>query len=566
MHISIPSRGTLLGFLLSSLVFIQAAEASIRVESREGVIVSGSEESTKAGIQVLKEGGTAADAAVAVSFTLGVSEPFNSGLGGKLIALYYEAKTQKVYCIEALNQAPNDLDMPAVLKLSLKDREKGYRSACVPGVVAGIAMMHDAWGKLPWKACVEPAVEAARAGYAVPAKQLTAYREKFDLLMEDPEARSIYLPGDRIPSAGDIIKNPDLAKTLERIANDGPAEFYHGETAKQLVAASLNGGGWFSERDFTDYRANKLTPLSVDYAGKVIYSSPAPLTGGAIVLLTLKSLEQNKAAAHDQPLSRERVDSVARVLQQIYPIVSAAFANTPESEKTSGGLLKQSTYAGIWKRASSADPRSPFPDASSRSSVSEETNGSTTHFVVVDKEGNIACVTQSLAHHFGAGVVAPGTGILLNNCMSNFSFSSPRAINYVQPGKRPRSTMAPTIVLENGKPLLALGSPASQRIPTGIYQVLSAVLDYQQTLADAIDEPRFHTRSRRSSNEPPNVIDLEEGFDSGTGAELSEAHWDIQSKSRKSYYFGGVNAVGFLPDGRREAVADDRRTNWPEAQ
>ena len=224
MHISIPSRGRLLGCLLSSLVFIQAAEASIRVESREGVIVSGSQESTEAGIQVLKDGGTAADAAVAVSFTLGVSEPFNSGLGGKLIALYYEAKTQKVYCIEALNQAPNDLDMPAVLKLSQKDREKGYRSACVPGVVAGIAMMHEAWGKLPWKTCVEPAVEAARAGYAVPAKQLTAYREKFDLLMEDPEARAIYLPGDRIPSAGDIIKNPDLAKTLERIANDGPAD------------------------------------------------------------------------------------------------------------------------------------------------------------------------------------------------------------------------------------------------------------------------------------------------------------------------------------------------------
>ncbi|OJU99382.1 MAG: hypothetical protein BGO12_13905 [Verrucomicrobia bacterium 61-8] len=384
--------------------------------------------------------------------------------------------------------------------------------------------------------------------------------------MGDPEARAIYLPGDRIPSAGDVIKNPDLAKTLERIASDGPGEFYHGETAKQLVAASLNGGGWFSDRDFADYRANQLAPLSVDYAGKQIYSSPAPLTGGAIVLLTLKSLEQNKTATHDQPLSRERVDSVARVLQQIYPIVSGAFANTPESEKTSGSLLKQSTYAGIWKRASSADPRAPFPDASSRSAVSEETNGSTTHFIVVDKDGNIACVTQSLAHHFGSGVVAPGTGILLNNCMSNFSFSSPRAINYVQPGKRPRSTMAPTIVLERGKPLLALGSPASQRIPTGIYQVLSAVLDYQQTLADAIDEPRFHTRSRRSSSEPPNVIDLEEGFDSGTGAELSEAHWDIQSKSRRSYYFGGVNAVRFLPDGRREAVADDRRTNWPEAQ
>ncbi len=164
MHITIPSRGTLLGCLLSSLVFIQVAEASIRVESREGVIVSGSQESTEAGIQILKEGGTAADAAVAVSFTLGVSEPFNSGLGGKLIALYYEAKTQKVYCVEALNQAPNDLDMPAVLKLSQKDREKGYRSACVPGVVAGIAMMHDTWGKLPGRPVWSPPWRWPRRG------------------------------------------------------------------------------------------------------------------------------------------------------------------------------------------------------------------------------------------------------------------------------------------------------------------------------------------------------------------------------------------------------------------
>lgn len=562
----VPGRGALLSLLALALTPITSTDAATRVESSGGVIVSGSRESTDAGIEILRKGGTAADAAVAVALSLGVSEPFNSGLGGKLVALYYDAKTQKVRCIEALDEAPSGLELPAVSRLSIQDRERGYVSACVPGLAAGVGLMHKTWGKLPWKNCVQPAVDLARKGYAVPAKQLTAFREKYDLLMQDPEARKIYLPGDEVPKPDTIIKNPDLAHTLELIAKAGPQEFYTGETARLLVAASQSGGGWFSEDDFKRYQAHWLTPLSVDYAGREIYTSPAPLTGGAILLLAMKSLEQNKQPDKIEPLSLARVDTAARVFQQVYPVVSGLFANTPDSEQKSSGILRQSTYAGIWKRATDADPRSPFVNGDARESVSEDSNGNTTHFVVVDREGNIACVTQSLAHHFGAGVVAPGTGVLLNNCMANFSYSSPRAINYVQPGKRPRSTMAPTIVLENKKPFMALGSPASQRIPTGVYQVLSAVLDYDASLADAIDQPRFHTRSRRSSSEAPNVIDLEDGFDPETGAELSQHHWDIQSKGKGSYYFGGVNAVRFLPNGKREAVADDRRTNWPEAQ
>lgn len=556
-------------WLLSlTLVSIPETWAATRVESSGGVIVSGSRESTDVGMEILRKGGTAADAAVAVSLALGVSEPFNSGLGGKFVALYYDAKTQKVRCIEALDEAPSGLDMKTVLRVSKADREKGYISACVPGLTAGISLMHQTWGRLSWKECLAPAIKLAESGYAVPAKQLTAFREKFDVLSQDPEAQKIYLPDGHVPKAGQIIQNPDLARTMKRLAESGPEEFYSGETARLLVEASQSGGGWFSMEDFARFKAHWLDPLSVDYVGREIYTSPAPLTGGAIVLLALKSLELNKngKTADGKPLSLSRVDTAARVFQQVYPMVAGQFANTPDSAQNSPRIFRQTTYAGIWKRASAANPQSPYGDADSRNAVSEDVNGSTTHFVVVDREGNIACVTQSLAHHFGAGVVAPGTGVLLNNCMSNFSYASSRAINYAQPGKRPRSTMAPTIVMENKKPLLALGSPASQRIPTGIYQVLSAVLDYNESLTDAIDEPRFHTRSRRTSSEAPNVIDLEDGFDPDTATELSQHNWDVQSKSKNSYYFGGVNAVRFLPNGKREAVADDRRTNWPEGE
>lgn len=554
-----------LGFFAACFAQSNRISAAQRVESPDGVIVSGGKESTEAGLKILRAGGTAADAAVAVSLALGVSEPFNSGLGGKFVALYYEARTGKVYSIEALDLSPSDFPVAEFAARTPDERETGYASACIPGCVAGLDVLHKRWGRLPWKECFQPAIRLAENGYPVPAKQLVVFKDELDVVCNDPEAMRIYFPGGKVPEPDTMLTNKDLAHTLELIAENGAQEFYRGEIAKKIVAASQAGGGWLTERDFASYRAHELPPLSGDYKNYQVFTSPPPLTGGAILLLALKALEY-----HDwnntAPTDVARIDETARVFQQIYPITSSSFADIPEAPGNVRKIFTPSVYASIAKAAENSDPQSPFSTSDRKAAISEDGSGSTTHFIVVDRDGNIVTATQSLSHHFGAGVVTPGTGILLNDCMSNFGYGNRSSINYAGPDKRPRSTITPVIVLEKGKPVLALGSPAAQRIPTGVYQVLSGVLDFGLKLPEAVDEPRFHTRSRRTSKEPPNVIDLEEGFDDATGQALREKGWEVYSKRRDNYYFGGVNAVRFLPGGVREAVADDRRTNWAQGE
>ena len=271
--------------------FCPALFSAQKAESTSGVVVSGSPQSTEAGIRILKQGGTAADAAVAVSLTLGVTEPFNSGLGGKMVVLYYDASNGKVSYIDALETAPAGMSVEAMRALSSAERSRGWHSAAVPGCAAGLELMHKKWGKLPWKELVKPAVGYAREGFPLAEKQIVEFGNKFDLVTKDPEAAKIYYPGGKVPEKNAILKNPDLAKTMESMGDKGPNAFYEGEIADKLVTASKKGGGSFAKEDFKNYKARELPPLLQDYKSYRIYAGAPPVTGGATVLLTLKSLE-----------------------------------------------------------------------------------------------------------------------------------------------------------------------------------------------------------------------------------------------------------------------------------
>ena len=535
--------------------------AAVTASSQGGVVVSGSQESTEAGLEILRKGGSAADAAVTVSLMLGVTEPFNSGLGGKLIALYFDAKTGKTSFIDALGTAPSGISVKKLARMEPSSREKGYISACIPGCAAGLGLMHDRWGKLEWKSCVEPAATAAANGFELPAKQLVVFKDKLSLILADKEATRLYVPGGKLPAVGTRLTNPDLARTLRTMAAEGARAFYSGKIAQQLVDASKAGGGEFSMKDFARYEARLTEPLTADYKGNRIFTSPSPLTGGGILLLTLKSLEPHEWK-NVGPSSIDRIDLCARVFRQVYPIISRSFADVPKAESDMPGIFKKATYDSVLSRAMDDDPARPSLAKNASESSDENLNGNTTHFIIVDREGNIACVSQSLSHHFGAGVVAPGTGVLLNNDLGNFGFNSPKAPNQIAPGKRPRSTMAPVIVTRDGKPVLALGSPASQRIPTGVYQVLSSVLDFNTPLAAAVDEPRFHLRQPVTSKARSNLLDLEKGIAATTVDGLTGRGWKTDAGTQDTYYFAAVNAVRIQPDGKREAIGDERRTNW----
>ena len=534
-------------FLCPSLFSAQKAE------SLGGVVVSGSPQSTEAGIRILKAGGTAADAAVAVSLTLGVTEPFNSGLGGKLVVLYYDAATGKISYLDALEAAPLGMSVEAMAKIPSSERSRGWHSAAVPGCAAGLEMMQKKWGKLSWRELVKPAVGYAHDGFPLADKQIVEFGNKFDLVTKDPEAAKIYYPGGKVPTNNAILKNPDLAKTMELLGDKGPRAFYEGEIAEKLVTASKKGGGAFAKEDFKKYQAREFPPLVQDYKTYRIYAGAPPITGGATVLLTLKSLE-SKVWGTIASMSLGRIEQVAHAWQNIYPVVASNLADTEDRTERINKVFSKESLADLAKKALEA-----MPPATTETDESPE-NAETTHFIVMDKAGNIVCATQSLSLHWGAAVVAPGTGILLNDSLANFGFGPRKYVNSAEPGKRPRSTMAPVIVLEKGKPVIAIGSPASDRIPTGVYQVLSNMIDFSMDPVAAIDQPRFHLKRAKSPSEPKNALDLEEGFDAPLAEELKK-NWQISFKQKNQYYFGSVNVVRMMPDGKREAFADERRTN-----
>ena len=539
---------SLLFFLCPSLFSAQKAESS------GGVVVSGSPQSTEAGIRILKAGGTAADAAVAVSLTLGVTEPFNSGLGGKLVVLYYDASNGKISYIDAIESAPAGMSVEAMRALPSADRSRGWHSVAVPGCAAGLELMHRKWGKLSWRELVKPAVGYARDGFPLAEKQIVEFGNKFDLVTKDPEAARIYYPGGKVPSNNAILKNSDLAKTMETMGEKGPKSFYEGEIADKLVAASKKGGGAFAKEDFKNYRAREFPPLVQDYKSYRVYAGAPPVTGGATVLLTLKSLEA-KVWGTIASMSLARIEQVAHAWQNIYPLVASNLADTEDRDARINKVFSKESLADLAKRALESAPPAPT-EAEEPTPESAET----THFIVMDKAGNIVCATQSLSLHWGAAVVAPGTGILLNDSLSNFGFGTKKYVNSAEPGKRPRSTMAPVIVTEKGKPVIAIGSPASDRIPTGVYQVLSNMIDFAMDPVAAIDQPRFHLKRAKSPSEPKNALELEEGFDAALAGELKK-NWETSFKQRNQYYFGSVNVVRILPDGKREGFADERRTN-----
>jgi gamma-glutamyltranspeptidase/glutathione hydrolase len=290
-----------------------------------------------------------------------------------------------------------------------------------------------------------------------------------------------------------------------------------------------------------------------DYKTYRIYAGAPPITGGATVLLTLKSLE-SKVWGTIASMSLGRIEQVAHAWQNIYPVVASNLADTEDRTERINKVFSKESLADLAKKALEA-----MPPATTETDESPE-NAETTHFIVMDKAGNIVCATQSLSLHWGAAVVAPGTGILLNDSLSNFGFGPRKYVNSAEPGKRPRSTMAPVIVMEKGKPVIAIGSPASDRIPTGVYQVLSNMIDFSMDPAAAIDQPRFHLKRAKSPSEPKNALDLEEGFDAPLAEELKK-NWQISFKQKNQYYFGSVNVVRMMPDGKREAFADERRTN-----
>ncbi|MSU50534.1 MAG: gamma-glutamyltransferase [Opitutus sp.] len=537
----------------------------IPVTAKNGMVVAAHPQAAEAGVAVLKAGGNAIDAAIATSLAVGVAEPYGSGLGGKIMLLYFEAKTGKTSAVDGMDAA-GSLDVAAYLKRPDEDRSQGYGSVCVPGLAAGLWAAHGKWGVKPWADDVRPAIALARNGFTILPKSREFFAEQEKKLRRgDPEIARLYLPGGKLPVVGMALRNEDLARTMEALAKDGRDGFYRGPVAAAMVAASKRGGGVLTLADFANYEARIAEPMTTTFRGHTLLCAPPPASGAALFLPIMKALETESFGGG--PLrTAANLDQIGRVWRVVSAQVNRAIGDAPESRFLFEKLLAADSIAEIREKA--------FGPPAKRKKVAalgvdfeispfyESPMAATTHFIVVDAQGNIVCATQSQSLHFGAGVVPPGTGVVMNDSMSNFTFSDVKSVNCVASGKRPRSTIGPTIVLRDGRPEFAIGIPGAARIPTAMLQVLLDRLALNRPFADAIGDTRVHysTPFRAADGE---AFEAEQSLPHATSLELQALGWKVSlpEAAGTGRHFGGINAVEFNADGTLTGFADPRRTN-----
>ncbi len=547
--------------LLSALA-LTARAVPVTVEpvtARQGMVVAAHPQAAAAGLAVLQAGGNAVDAAVATSLAVGVAEPYGSGLGGKLMLLFYEAKTGQVHAVDAMDAA-GSLDVREYLKRPEEQRSYGYGAVCVPGLAAGLWAAHERWGSRPWAETVAPAITLARDGFRILPKTRDLFSEQEKKLRRgDAEIARLYLPNGQLPAVGSLLPNPDLARTMEALARGGRDGFYRGPVAAAIVSAAQRGGGVITPADLADYRARITAPVRMDFRGYTLFAGPPPTSGAALFLPILKAVENETFTG---PLHRaETLDRIGRLWRAALPNIALKVGDVPQSPADVAELLSPRAIAALREQAA-AGPKPRKTAVRDLSGATEDPTASTTHFVVADRFGNIVCATQSQSLHFGAGVVPPGTGVVMNNSMSNFAFIGPETPNYVAPGKRPRSTIAPTIVLRGGKPAFALGLPGSSRIPTAMLQVLFDHLALGRPLAAAIGDTRIHFSApfRRDEVE---AFEAEQSFPQPEALALQERGWRVtlREPAGTGLYFGGLNVIVCNADGTLTGLADPRRTN-----
>ncbi|MCS7079949.1 MAG: gamma-glutamyltransferase [Chloracidobacterium sp.] len=480
---------------------VRAQVARQPVRAPKAMVASASAIASRVGVDILQRGGNAVDAAVAVGLALAVTFPVagNLGGGGFMLIRMADGRTTAIdYRETAPAAARRDMYLDADGNHVVEKSTVGYAAVGVPGTVAGFDLALRKYGRLKWAQVVAPARRLAREGFPVSYAMAQGLRIA-ERLARDPESRRIFHRNGNYYAEGEIFRQPELADTLERLERRGPREFYEGETARRIAAAMAANGGLITLDDLKRYRPVERTPLRGTYRGYEIVTFPPPSSGGVVLLNVLNQLEGDDLAALG-PGSSEASHLLIEALRRSFAD-RAALMGDPDFVQVPVDMLISKSYAR--ERRATIDPNRATPSAAVRAGpeapVSEAAE--TTHFTIVDAEGNIVANTYTLNGPYGAGVTVPGTGVLLNNEMDDFTAKpgSPNAFQLIQgeanaiaPGKRPLSSMTPTIVLKDGKPWFAVGSPGGPTIISTVIQIIINVIDHKMNLQQAIDAPRLH--------------------------------------------------------------------------
>ncbi|WP_425260854.1 gamma-glutamyltransferase [Rubrivivax sp. RP6-9] len=474
------------------------------VAAPNGMVVTAQHLATKVGVDVLKAGGNAIDAAVAVGYALAVVYPAAGNLGGGGFMTLRLAdgrssfidfrETAPLAARPGMYLGPDGQPVPGLSR-------RGHLAVAVPGTVAGLEMARSKYGTLSPLLLMSPAIRLADEGFVLEQGDADMFSTAADDLRRDAAAATVFLPQGEPPAAGARLVQKDLAQTLRRIAEEGPGGFYRGPVGAALVESSQAGGGILQAADLERYAARELRPVECDYRGWRVVSAPPPSAGGVVLCQMLNVLEGYPLADWGWRAAKAvhvQIEAMRHAyVDRNHALGDPDFVNNPIVQLTSKDHAAQ--IRATIDPARAGDARSVRPGVPPHAAWHEGSN--TTHYSIVDRLGNAVSVTYTLNDWFGARVMAPGTGVLLNNEMDDFTIASgvpnlhglvQGRANAIAPGKRPLSSMSPTIVLRDGQVAMVLGTPGGSRIITTLLHTLVNVIDHGMTIQEAVDAPRFH--------------------------------------------------------------------------
>lgn len=470
------------------------------VGAEHGMVVSAHRLASKAGLEVLKSGGNAVDAAIAVAYALAVTFPEagNLGGGGFMTIRFHDGRSAFIDFRETAPRAAIETMFQDADGKPVPDRSRrGYLAVGVPGTVAGLELARTKFGTRSRVQLMASAIHLARDGFILDQGDADFLATGADEFRKDPPTAAIFLNHSRVWKAGERLVQVDLGRSLQQIAANGTSAFYNGPIAAKIVAASKAHGGILSAEDFRAFRARELKPLECDYRGYHMISAPPPSSGGVVLCETLNILEGypvGKLGFHSAAGTHFLVEAMRRAYHDRNLNLGDPSFVTVDTQH-----FIDKAYAAAMRQG--IDPVRATPSASLPAPGIGAEGSSTTHFSIVDKDGDAVSLTYTLNDWFGAHVTAAGTGILLNDEMDDFS-AKPGAPNMyglvegrnnaVAPNKRPLSSMTPTIVTKNGQLVMVVGTPGGSRIPSAVIETISNMIDFGMTVTEAVDAPRVH--------------------------------------------------------------------------
>jgi len=550
------------------------------LHAQHGIVVSVHELASRAGVEIMQAGGNAVDAAVATGFALAVVHPAagNIGGGGFMLVRMADGKTHFLdYREKAPAAAKADMYLDAQGNVIENASAIGYKAIGVPGSVAGMVYAEQEFGKLTLKQVMAPAIRLAREGYPLSWGEARDLHDKY--LTQFAESRRIFQRDGNYYQPGEIFRQPDLARTLERIAAK-PDDFYHGRLAGELAAVMQKGGSLITADDLAHYEVKEREPIRGTYRGYEVISAPPPSSGGTVLIESLNILEGYDLGKLESR-SAQSIHFTTEAFRRAF-FDRAEFLGDPDFAKIPVAQLMDKKYGAAWRDSiddahatASKDLKRPsiFSELEQYAAAHPQALGihespHTTHYSVVDAAGNAVAVTTTINDWFGSRVTADGLGFLMNDEMDDFS-SKPGvpnsdgliqgAANAVGPGKRPLSSMTPTIVVHDGKTFLVLGSPGSSKIITTVANVLMGVVDYGMNIQEAVDAPRFHNQWL------PDVLNVEQWFSPDTVSVLQKMGYNVEfglyDGGDVSPYWSDAECIAIDPKTGERLGASDYRHN-----